>query len=82
MVIEAMMERLSPIPLWIDTDPSGLVWTGLDCDDDLAVLVSSFGTGTTWNFGFVRHFHLWWRRSFATHVTGYPSLIGLCRLCQ
>jgi inosine-uridine nucleoside N-ribohydrolase len=29
-----------PIPLWIDTDPSGLVWTGLDCDDDLAVLVA------------------------------------------
>ena len=26
-------------PLWIDTDTSGLVWTGLDCDDDLAVLV-------------------------------------------
>jgi inosine-uridine nucleoside N-ribohydrolase len=40
MVIDAIMERLSPIPLWIDTDPSGLVWTGLDCDDDLAVLVA------------------------------------------
>ena len=26
--------------LWIDTDPSGLVWTGLDCDDDLAVLAA------------------------------------------
>lgn len=24
--------------LWIDADPSGLVWTGLDCDDDLAIL--------------------------------------------
>jgi len=29
-----------PIPLWVDTDPSGLVWTGLDCDDDIAVLVA------------------------------------------
>ena len=26
--------------LWIDADPSGLVWTGLDCDDDLAILVA------------------------------------------
>ena len=26
--------------LWIDTDPSGLVWTGLDCDDDLAILIA------------------------------------------
>ncbi|EJK62640.1 hypothetical protein THAOC_16739 [Thalassiosira oceanica] len=26
--------------LWIDTDPSGLVWTGLDCDDDLALLAA------------------------------------------
>jgi inosine-uridine nucleoside N-ribohydrolase len=24
--------------LWIDADPSGLIWTGLDCDDDLAIL--------------------------------------------
>eukprot|EP00434_Breviolum_minutum_P042992 symbB.v1.2.038292.t1/scaffold5915.1/size22486/1 len=23
---------------WIDADPSGLVWTGLDCDDDLALI--------------------------------------------
>ena len=37
----------SPIPsttlpprVWLDADPSGLVWTGLDCDDDLAVLVA------------------------------------------
>mmetsp|Transcript_15169 Transcript_15169/g.30882 ORF Transcript_15169/g.30882 Transcript_15169/m.30882 type:complete len:382 (-) Transcript_15169:3-1148(-) len=29
-----------PIPLWIDTDTSGLVWSGLDCDDDLAVLAA------------------------------------------
>ncbi|KAL7539074.1 hypothetical protein ACHAXR_009019 [Thalassiosira sp. AJA248-18] len=28
------------IPLWVDTDSSGLVRTGLDCDDDLAVLVA------------------------------------------
>ena len=27
-------------PLWIDADPSGLVWTGLDCDDDLALLAA------------------------------------------
>lgn len=33
------MEDNGGIPLWIDTDPSGLVWSGLDCDDDLAVLV-------------------------------------------
>lgn len=26
--------------LWIDADPSGLVWTGLDCDDDLAILAA------------------------------------------
>lgn len=26
--------------LWIDADPSGLVWTGLDCDDDLALLAA------------------------------------------
>lgn len=24
--------------LWLDADPSGLTWTGLDCDDDLALL--------------------------------------------
>ena len=24
----------------IDLDPGGLVWTGLDCDDDLALLVA------------------------------------------
>ena len=28
------------IPLWIDSDPSGLYHTGLDCDDDLAILVA------------------------------------------
>ena len=34
--------------LWIDTDPSGLVWTGLDCDDDLALLaaLALHGRGT------------------------------------
>jgi inosine-uridine nucleoside N-ribohydrolase len=34
--------RVSPstMHLWIDADPSGLVWTGLDCDDDLAILSS------------------------------------------
>lgn len=26
--------------LWVDADPSGLVWTGLDCDDDLAILAT------------------------------------------
>ena len=26
--------------LWIDADPSGLTWTGLDCDDDLAILMA------------------------------------------
>lgn len=31
---------MSTISLWIDTDPSGLVWTGLDCDDDLAILMA------------------------------------------
>ena len=25
---------------WIDADPSGLVWTGLDCDDDLALIAA------------------------------------------
>jgi inosine-uridine nucleoside N-ribohydrolase len=29
-----------PLHLWVDADPSGLVWTGLDCDDDLAVLAA------------------------------------------
>jgi len=33
------MEK-EPLRLWIDTDPSGLVWTGLDCDDDLALLAA------------------------------------------
>ncbi|KAL7550193.1 hypothetical protein ACHAWF_016550 [Thalassiosira exigua] len=28
------------IPLWLDADPSGLFWSGLDCDDDLALLVA------------------------------------------
>ena len=32
----------SPVNLWIDADPSGLVWTGLDCDDDLAILASLY----------------------------------------
>jgi inosine-uridine nucleoside N-ribohydrolase len=27
-------------PLWIDSDPSGFYHTGLDCDDDLAILVA------------------------------------------
>ena len=31
---------MNPMPLWIDADPSGLVWTGLDCDDDLAILLA------------------------------------------
>jgi hypothetical protein len=26
--------------VWLDADPSGYVWTGLDCDDDLAILVA------------------------------------------
>ena len=29
-----------PIRLWIDTDTSGLFWSGLDCDDDLAILAA------------------------------------------
>ena len=28
------------IPLWIDSDPSGFYYTGLDCDDDLAILIA------------------------------------------
>jgi inosine-uridine nucleoside N-ribohydrolase len=24
--------------VWVDADPSGLVWSGLDCDDDLAII--------------------------------------------
>lgn len=28
------------IPLWIDADPSGLYYTGLDCDDDVAILAA------------------------------------------
>ena len=36
----AEVEGRKAIPLWIDADPSGLVWTGLDCDDDLAILVA------------------------------------------
>lgn len=35
-----LIKQQKPTKLWIDTDPSGLVWTGLDCDDDLAVLVA------------------------------------------
>jgi len=34
------MSTKEPIRLWIDTDTSGLVWSGLDCDDDLAVLTA------------------------------------------
>ncbi|CAK9039256.1 unnamed protein product [Durusdinium trenchii] len=29
---------LDAMALWLDADPSGLTWTGLDCDDDLALL--------------------------------------------
>lgn len=35
-----LMEATDAIRLWIDADPSGLVWTGLDCDDDLALLAA------------------------------------------
>ena len=35
-----MLKSKEPIRLWIDTDPSGLFWSGLDCDDDLAVLAA------------------------------------------
>lgn len=31
---------MSPVSLWIDADPSGMVRTGLDCDDDLAILMA------------------------------------------
>ena len=34
------MDINEPLRLWIDADPSGLVWTGLDCDDDLALLAA------------------------------------------
>lgn len=34
------VERNDVPRIWIDADPSGLVWTGLDCDDDLAILVA------------------------------------------
>ena len=30
----------SSMPVWIDADPSGLYQTGLDCDDDLAILIA------------------------------------------
>jgi inosine-uridine nucleoside N-ribohydrolase len=30
----------TPPRVWIDADPSGFVWTGLDCDDDLAILTA------------------------------------------
>jgi len=30
----------SPPRVWLDADPSAFVWTGLDCDDDLAILVA------------------------------------------
>ena len=29
-----------PPRVWLDADPSAFVWTGLDCDDDLAILVA------------------------------------------
>ena len=33
------MSSKDEIPsVWVDADPSGLVWSGLDCDDDLAIL--------------------------------------------
>eukprot|EP00986_Skeletonema_menzelii_P000860 scaffold243_cov140-Skeletonema_menzelii.AAC.2 len=35
-----MLTSKEPIRLWIDTDTSGLFWSGLDCDDDLAVLAA------------------------------------------
>ena len=35
------MPMKAAMKLWIDADPSGLVWTGLDCDDDLAILAAS-----------------------------------------
>ncbi|KAL7492254.1 hypothetical protein ACHAWT_002079 [Skeletonema menzelii] len=35
-----MLTSNEPIRLWIDTDTSGLFWSGLDCDDDLAVLAA------------------------------------------
>ena len=38
--MKANTNTKKPIQLWIDTDTSGLVWSGLDCDDDLAVLVA------------------------------------------
>jgi inosine-uridine nucleoside N-ribohydrolase len=38
--------------LWIDADPSGLVWTGLDCDDDLAILSSLYLNQTRDGFTF------------------------------
>ena len=38
---EATAANTDGVPrLWLDADPSGLVWTGLDCDDDLAILVA------------------------------------------
>lgn len=35
-----LTSKEEPIRLWIDTDTSGLFWSGLDCDDDLAVLAA------------------------------------------
>lgn len=29
-----------PLQLWIDSDPSGFYYSGLDCDDDLAILIA------------------------------------------
>jgi inosine-uridine nucleoside N-ribohydrolase len=35
-----MAAKPSPIQLWVDSDPSGLYLSGLDCDDDLAILIA------------------------------------------
>ncbi|CAB9508931.1 nucleoside hydrolase [Seminavis robusta] len=33
-------ESIKVPKIWLDADPSGFVWTGLDCDDDLAILTA------------------------------------------
>lgn len=40
MVEDGVATSSIPIPLWIDADPSGFYQTGLDCDDDLAIIIA------------------------------------------
>jgi inosine-uridine nucleoside N-ribohydrolase len=40
MSLQQSLTTIARLWCWIDADPSGLVWTGLDCDDDLAILTA------------------------------------------